>query len=103
MRGWWRRRCWKLAKLRVRVLRFVVKLGIFMTRITRKRNACIVIQKYYRCFVCARKWRIHKETKASIKVQKIFRVVRARRNYRNYYKSILLLQSALRRRESKRK
>eukprot|EP00943_MAST-04B_sp_MAST-4B-sp1_P005534 g5534.t1 len=102
MRGWWRRRCWKLAKLRVRVLRFVVKLGIFMTRITRKRNACIVIQKYYRCFVCARKWRIHKETKASIKVQKIFRVVRARRNYRNYYKSILLLQSALRRRESKK-
>ena len=102
MRGWWRRRCWKLAKLRIRVLRYVVKLGCFMNRITKKRNAGIIIQKYYRCFVWARKWRIHKETKASTKVQKVFRVIRARRNYKKYYKSILLLQAAMRRKESKK-
>ena len=100
LRGWWRRRCWQLAKFRIRVLRHVVKLACFMNRVSARRKACIVIQKYYRCFVCARKWRIHKETKASIKVQKVFRLVRAKRNYKKYYKSILLLQSAMRRKET---
>ena len=36
LRGWWRRRCWKLAKFRIRVLRHVVKLACFMNRVSAK-------------------------------------------------------------------
>jgi hypothetical protein len=100
MRGWWRRRCWKLAKHRIRTFRVVVKLARYMCYCTRRRVASITITKYYRCFIQARAWRIHKETVASKKVQTVFRKVQARRNYRNFLASILKIQANFRRKKS---
>ena len=102
MRGWWRRRCWKLAKLRIRVLRFVVRIGVFMNRCLRRRSASIRIQTCWRCFVPCRNYRIYRETKAAKKIQTITRKVKARKEYRNYLRSILRLQCNLRRKRAQK-
>ena len=101
LRGWWRRRCWQLAKVSNPRSKTCCKISmLYRTGFVQKGKHVLSYKNTTDVLFVQESGESIRRQRLRSKFRKYFDLFAQKRNYKKYYKSILLLQSAMRRKET---